>query len=93
MSISDLLGLNSPRGLLGNSFCNPPGLSTPPAAAANYQVSHVEMSALLTDPLFLHFPIFLPVVYWNIPHSNKRFFFLTLHTLEILLSEGCTDET
>lgn len=37
MSISDLLGLNSPRGLLnfGNS---PNGLSTPPATSHNYQV-------------------------------------------------------
>lgn len=39
-SISDLFGLNSPRGLLnvGNSQSN--GLCTPPASSLYFQVSH-----------------------------------------------------
>lgn len=43
MSISDLLGLNSPRGLLGNSFGNNwNGLYSPPTpTTSNFQVSHL----------------------------------------------------
>lgn len=56
MSISDLLGLNSPRGLLGNSFSNPPGLSTPPVAAAAYQVNtYYRKSSILMRALFVIF--------------------------------------
>lgn len=43
MSISDLLGLNAPRGLLGNSFGNSTSghCTPPPSSGVNFQVSTI----------------------------------------------------
>lgn len=47
MSISDLLGLNSPRGLLGSSFgSSSSSLCTPPAATANFQMKNGDNKLL-----------------------------------------------
>lgn len=52
-SISELLGLNSPRGLLnvGNSQTN--GLSTPPASSLYYQVSEFEYVLCIRNELLI----------------------------------------
>lgn len=45
-TISDLLGLNAPRGLLGNTFNNANSgiITPPPASLVNYQVRKVKKS-------------------------------------------------
>ncbi|KAF5273068.1 hypothetical protein FQR65_LT04810 [Abscondita terminalis] len=52
MSITDLLGLNSPRGLLGNSFgSSSSGLYTPPPSSNNLQQLNFDEAKLTSSSL------------------------------------------